>query len=96
MITRDILNINNDFDTDETLIILKQKKVQLLFASNSKTTIYAKRKNYNNQCDKDSMFYRVIKFSRRFASRRRRLNSSNEQSKCYLCEEHDHFARECT
>ena len=58
--------------------------------------MFAKRKNYNDQRDKDSMFYRAIKSSRRFASRRRRSNSSNEQNKCYLCEKHDHFARECT
>ena len=96
MTTRDALNTKSDLDVDETLIILKQKKAQLLFASNSKTAMYAKRKNYNDQRDKDNMFYRAIKFSRRFASRRRRSNSSNEQGKCYLCEEHDHFARECT
>ena len=96
MTTRDALNTKNDFDANETLIILKQKKAQLLFASNSKTAMYAKRKNYNDQRDKDNMFYRAIKFSRRFASRRRRSNSSDEQGKCYLCEEHDHFVRECT
>ena len=96
MTTRDALNTKSDFDANEILIILKQKKAQLLLASNSKTAIYAKRENYNDQRDKDSMSYRAIKSSRRFASRRRRSNSSDEQGKCYLCEEHDHFARECT
>ena len=96
MTTRDALNTKSDLDADETLIILKQKKAQLLLASSSKIAMYAKRRNYNDQRDKNSMSYRAIKFSRRFASRRRRSNSSNEQDKCYLCEEHDHFARECT
>ena len=96
MTTRDALNIKSDFDVNETLIILKQKKAQLLLASSSETTMYAKKENYNDQRDKDNMSYRAIKFFRRFASRHRRSNSSNEQDKCYLCEEHDHFARECT
>ena len=96
MITRNALNTKSDLDANETLIILKQKKAQLLLASNSKTAMYAKRENYNDQRDKDNMSYRAIKSSRRFASRRRRSNSSDEQGKCYLCEEHDHFVRECT
>ena len=44
--------MKSDLDTNETLIILKQKKAQLLFASNLEIAIYAKRENYNDQHDK--------------------------------------------
>ena len=96
MITRDTFNTKSDFDANETLIILKQKKAQLLLVSNSKIIMYAKKENYNDQRDKNNMFYRAIKFSRCFASRRRRSNSLNEQDKYYLCEKYDQVVRECT
>ena len=65
MTTRDALNTKSDLDADETLIILKQKKAQLLLASNSETAMYAKKENYNDQRDKDSMSYRAITSGKR-------------------------------